>query len=165
MAHRITPRNPRKARRLEVVAARRVGVGKACACGESNPQALIPDSEPPICAKCDREKNKRRTFDDHHPFGKANSPVTISIPVNDHRGRLTVAQYDWPAKTLKNEDGSPLLTAAAMIRGFADIFLYLIDKFLMWIVDMLEHLDTILRKLLGEKYWIKTKLKAFEPEY
>lgn len=164
MAHRIPPRNPRKAHRLEVVATRRVGLGKVCSCGESNPQALIPGSDPPTCAKCDRGKKKRRTFDDHHPFGKANSPITISIPVNDHRGMLTVAQHDWPAKTLENEEGSPLLTAAAMIRGFADIFLYLINKFLLWIADMLEYLDTILRRRLGRKYWIKTKLKAFEPE-
>ena len=106
---------------------------------------------------------KRKTHDNHHPFGIANSPLTISIPVNDHRASLSVAQYDWPQKTLRNEEGSPLLAGAGTIRGFADIFNYLIQEFLLRDADMLELLDTMKEKQLGKKWWKGTKLEAFEP--
>lgn len=60
-------------------------------------------------------------MDDHHVFGKANDPTTIvTVPANDHRAELSVAQQDWPKKTPENPDGSPLLAAAARIRGFVD---------------------------------------------
>jgi hypothetical protein len=52
-------------------------------------------------------------MDAHHVAGKANSPITVPVPVNDHRACLSVAQADWPKSTLMNAHGSPLLAAAA----------------------------------------------------
>jgi hypothetical protein len=116
-----------------------------------------------ICASCDRKRRGQKTSDNHHIFGIANSPLTASIPVNDHRASLSVSQQSWPQDTLENRDGSPLLAAAAKIRGFADFVLYLMQEHLLPIARMLELLDTTLRKKLGTKYWKKMKLKAFEP--
>jgi hypothetical protein len=42
---------------------------------------------------------------DHHIGGRANSDVTMPVPVNDHRD-LTEDQRDWPTATLENRDGS-----------------------------------------------------------
>lgn len=77
-------------------------------------------------------------MDNHHPAGKANNAITIPVPVNDHRADLTVAQQNWPGKTLANPNGSEQLAAAAGIRGFADTSLYLIEKLLLPVAEMLE---------------------------
>jgi hypothetical protein len=79
-------------------------------------------------------------LDNHHPAGKANSPVTIPIPVNDHRAILSVAQFDWPEETLENPNGDPYLRMAASIRGFMDMLAYLVDKLLRPIAEVLEAL-------------------------
>ncbi len=100
-------------------------------------------------------------MDKHHPFGKANSPVTVEVPVNDHRADLNVAQYDWPKQTRENPDGSPLIAAAGCVRGFIDTVVHLIEKGLHWIADMLETADAYLRERLGEKYWLDTPLEVF----
>jgi hypothetical protein len=160
---KLPPRDPIAAHRREVMAARRVGIDNKCSCGESRPEALIPGKDPAICACCDRKRLGRKTSDNHHLFGIANSPLTASIPVNDHRATLTVWQRNWPPETLANSDGSPLLAGAATIRGFIDFVLYLMQERLLPIARMLELLDTIFRRKLGTKYWKKMKLKAFEP--
>ena len=46
----------------KATAARRVGAGAQCACGESRPEALITGSDPTICAECQR---KKRGTDDY----------------------------------------------------------------------------------------------------
>jgi hypothetical protein len=102
-------------------------------------------------------------MDNHHITGKANGPITIGIPVNDHRAELTVAQQDWPAETLENPDGSPLRAGAASIRGFVDTHIYLIKTLLLWIADMLEMLDTFLAPTLGPKWWEDTDFNQFAP--
>jgi hypothetical protein len=142
MARKISPRNPRATYRRKVVAARRFGPSAKCPCGEGRPQALIPGSEPAICAACDRRKRGRRKTDDHHIMGKANGPMILRVPVNDHRGCLSEAQNEWPQKTLTNPDGSPLLTKAASIRGVVDTISYLHEKLLLPAAEMLELLDT-----------------------
>src|SRR5271156_183137 len=126
------------------MAARRIGEGQKCKCGESRTRALIPGSDPMTCAKCDRKSRGKSSRDNHHIAGQANSDATISLPVNDHRAELSEAQCEWPKKTLENPGRSPLLSGAAHLRGFADILLYLIETFLRWIADMLECLDTFL---------------------
>jgi hypothetical protein len=142
---------------------RRAGSGATCACGEARSEALIPESDPKICAKCDREAHGSTARDNHHNFGQSNSETTMSVPVNDHRAILSPAQYKWPDKTLSNPDGSPLLIGAAYIRGFGDTVAYLIDKFLKWVAILLELLDTRLEKKLGRKWWEHT-IKGLEPE-
>jgi hypothetical protein len=75
-------RDPIAAYQREVIAERR-SAGKECACGESRPVALIPGSDPTICAKCDRERKGENPMDEHHVPGQANSPETVPTPVND----------------------------------------------------------------------------------
>jgi hypothetical protein len=116
-----------------------------------------------ICAACKRKKVGKTTQDNHHPAGKANSPITVPVPVNDHRSELSVAQQDWPPETLKNPDGSPLLAAAGRIRGFVDYLIYLSKKFLHWSAEMLEELDRFLKERLGPQWWRGTPLQRFEP--
>jgi hypothetical protein len=164
MPKNLPPRNPRSAYRREAIASRRVGEGRKCSCGEDRPPALIPVSTPLICSACDRKQKEKRTTDDHHIAGQANNPTTISVPVNDHRAEFNARQQDWPNKTLRNPDGSPLLSSAAHIRGFVDTLVYLLRTFLLWIADMLELLDTTLERKLGQKWWKNTKLESFEPK-
>ena len=163
MRQKIRTRDPIAVYRRKTVAARRIGLDVACSCGESRPEALVAGSQPIICAGCLRSANGRSTLDMHHPFGRANSPVTISVPVNDHRARLSVDQADWPKSTLMNAEGSPLLAAAAGIRGFMDTVLYLIEHGLLWIADMLEWLHDFLVKKLGPKYWFHTGFEQYAP--
>src|SRR5438067_996937 len=148
MGQNLPLRDSIAAHRRKALARRRMGVGAACACGEQRPEALIPSSNPVICAVCQRKASGRTTTDNHHFAGKANTPCTIPVPVNDHRARLSVAQADWPKETLTNPHDSPLRAAAASIRGFIDTVQYLIEQGLLWIAGMLETLDEyLLRKL------------------
>ena len=161
MPKKLPQRDPLGVYQRKATAARRVGKDKKCACGETRPQALIAGSNPTRCAACERERRGQTTVDDHHVAGKASSPVTIPVPVNDHRANLSAAQYDWPKETRENPDGSPLLAAAASIRGFADTIVYLIEK-LLWIAEMLEMAHPYLVKKLGLKWWLNMELKKFE---
>jgi len=161
MAKKISERDPIRSNARKTTAARRIGEGQACACGESRPQAL---EKIVMCTACIRISRGMNTADKHHVAGKANSPVTIPIFVNDHRADLSEAQHDWPQETLENPDGSPLRAASACIRGFIDTNLYLIEKLLRWIADMLDILDTFLVTTLGPKWWEKTELNQFQPK-
>ena len=137
---------------------------KCTSCGEARPEALIPGTKPTICAECQRKKNGTTTTDDHHFAGKANSPVTIPIPVNDHRAGLSIAQYDWPKETRENPDGSPLLAAAGCVRGFVDIVIYLIKQGVLWVAELLEKLNAFLVGKIGPKWWIGSPLEQYAPK-
>jgi hypothetical protein len=143
MPRKLPPHNSLAAYRRNAIAARRIGTGRKCRCGESRPEALIPGSSPAICAKCDRKSRKRKPVDDHHVFGKTNSPLTMSIPVNDHRAELSVAQQAWPPKTLENKRRSQSLADAAKIRGFIDTVEYLMHEHLLPVAERRERFDTI----------------------
>ena len=158
-----TPRDPGAAYVRAARRKRRLGPDAKCACGESRPEALISTSNPVTCQKCDREKKGMTTMDNHHPAGKANSPVTVPIPVNDHC-EMSEAQRDWPKRTLENPEGSPLLAAAGCIRGFKDTVLYLLDELVIWIADMLERLDAHLQQKLGPKWWKRTEIADCPPK-
>ena len=164
MDHKIPERDPGAARVRRARSARRVGPGARCACGEARPEALIANRNPMICAACDRKKKGKTTMDDHHPFGKANNPTTIPVPVNDHRADLSSAQYDWPKETRENPDGSPLLAAAACLRGFVDTVVYLIRRGVLWIAEALEWLNAFLLEQLGPQWWVGTALEQFIPK-
>lgn len=163
MARKLPPRDPVREEHHRTMAARRVGTDGKCACGESRPEALIPGSKPIICAECQRKQKEKTMMDAHHVAGRSNSPVTIPVPVNDHRAVLSPAQYDWPKKTLENPDESPLLAGAGCIRGFVDTGIYLMERLLLWTADMLEALDALLSEKLGPKWWCKTDLDKFVP--
>lgn len=165
MAYKPSARDPIAVYQRKAKAKRRIGADRRkCVCGESRPEALMPGRNPMVCAACDRERKGHKIMDDHHPAGEANSSAAIPVPVNDHRAILSPAQYEWSAKTLENPEGSPLLAAAGCIRGFCDTVLYLIEKLLLWIADLLEKLDAYLTHKWEPKWWVSTELKQFEPE-
>jgi hypothetical protein len=118
------------------------------------------------CAKCLRQKKGHTSVDNHHPFAKANDPkTTIPVPVNDHRAELNEAQNDWPKRTRENPDGSPLLAAAGAVRGFIDTIVYLVEKGLSWVAELLEKLDEWATAMHGPKYWVGSPLEPFAPGY
>ena len=165
MKRKIPTRNPRATYARSALASRRVGVGARCErCDEDRPETFNSKSQSRVCANCERKARGQKQFDDHHCFGHANSPLTMSVPVNDHLSDLSVAQYDWPPGTLQNSSKSPLLAHAAFIRGFADINAYLIREFLLRNAELLELLDTETEKKWGKKWWKLRKLKSFEPK-
>ena len=164
MAGKRPPRDPSRALRRKAVAARRVGLDASCSCGENRPEALIRGVRPVTCAACHRALRGYTTMDNHHFAGEANNPAMIPVPVNDHRARLSVDQMDWPRSTLMNAHGSPLLAAAACVRGFIDTVFYLIEEGLLWIPDMLELLDALQVKKLGPQWWVNTEIKRFAPK-
>lgn len=150
--------NPVKAAKRKAVAERRIGVGQACACGESDPLALVKGTNPIVCAKCQRLQAGKNPLDKHHVAGRNNHPATISVPVNDHRAILSAAQYEWPKDMLQNPENSPVMAAAACIRGAVDTIKYVLDTLLSWIVDALRVLDGYLSEKLGPKWWLKSPI-------
>jgi hypothetical protein len=135
-------------------AKRRVGNNAKCTqCPESRPEALIPKSNPRICAGCQRKNQGKAVTDNHHVAGQNNHAATVPVPVNDHRARLSLEQHKWPTRTLRNPDGSPLLAIAACIRGFIDFVEYCIEQFLVWAVAFLEKLDKQLVEKFGPRWW------------
>lgn len=161
MKRRLPIRDPIAAHQRKAVAMRRIGDSTRCECGEARPEALISSGYPLICFACDRTKRGKMSLDNHHVAGKSNSAITIPIPVNDHRARLSVDQYDWPKQTRENPAGSPLLAAAACIRGFSDTNHYLIERLLLTNPEMLESLDAFLVKERGPEWWIGTPLEKY----
>jgi len=160
---KVKPRDPEAAFRRRAIAQRRAGLNAKCNCGETRPEALMRVKTGVICHACKRKQNGMTTKDDHHFAMKANSRITIPIPVNDHAADLNVAQQDWPKQTRENPEGSPLIAAAACIRGFIDTIVYLINKGLHWIADMLETADACLARKLGPQWWKNTELHKFAP--
>jgi|SRR5882762_271527 len=158
------PRDPIAAVEREARAARRVGQGSRCKCGEQRPLALIPGSKPMICAECQRKKLGHRSLDKHHPAGEANDPTKTPIPTNDHRAELNPQQYDWPPETWENRKGSPLRASAACVRGFCETNDYLVASLLIPRAEMLEALDAFLEKRLGPNWWVGTEMEHFAPK-
>jgi len=91
-------------------------------------------------------------MDHHHVAGRSNHRSTIQVPANSHRAILTPDMYDWPKKTRENPTSSPLLIAAACIRGFCNIVSYLIDELIYWIAELLEALHEELAREFGDNY-------------
>jgi hypothetical protein len=162
MSKKIPQRDPEAAYIRRTIAARRTGSRK-CECGEKRPEALIPGTEPTICAECQRRSRGQRTDDHHHVAGASNHPLTVPTPVNDHRADLSTAQHDWPKTTRENRHGSPLLAGAGMIRGFVDYVMYLIRRGLLWAAEILEAADAFLLELLGPAWWQNTPMARFAP--
>lgn len=155
--------DPISADARENAASRRIGNQKQCSCGESRPQALTRDGEETVCAGLANERRGLEPFEEHHPAGKANNPATVRVPINDHRADLSESQRDWPAKTLENAEGSPLLAGAAQVRGYTDTNEYLTRTLLSSNPEMLEKLDEFLEERLGPKWWVGTPLEQFQP--
>jgi hypothetical protein len=75
------------------------------------------------------------------------------VPANDHRADLSVSQYDWPQKTLRNPNKSPLLSFAASVRGHIETVDYLNRALLASLPEMFEALDKHLEEKLGSNWW------------
>jgi hypothetical protein len=164
IAIKVKQRDPEASYRRQTIAQRRAGLNAKCNCGETRPEALIRAKTGVICHACKRKQNGMTTKDLHHFAMKANSPITIPVPVNDHVADLNTAQQDWPKRTRENPDGSPLLAAAGCIRGFIDTIVYLIEKGLYWIAELLETADAYLTNRLGPQWWRETELQKFAPK-
>jgi len=159
------PRDPIAAYERENRAALRIGHGSRCSkCGEVRPLALIPGSEPMICANCQRVELGKSIFDNHHPAGAANNPTTTPIPTNDHRAVLSPKQYEWPPETLKNPSGNPILAGAACMRGYSETGDYLVASLVIPNAEMLESLEAFLKKRLGPNWWVGTEMERFAPK-
>ena len=152
-------RDPIKSYARKQSAKRRVGANAKCACGEHRPEALIKKVIV-MCAECDQLDRGKTPFEYHHVGSKNNSPVTVRVPLNDHRAELSTAQYDWPKRTLENQHRSLLLSAAGCLRGFIDFIHYLIRKLLGWIPPFLEALDECLVGLFGSQWWTSPEFNA-----
>lgn len=127
----------------------------ACSlCGEINQCALVEKTRPILCYACQQKttQNGKSPVENHHIAGQNNSDSTVTLPANDHR-LLSDMQQDWPASTLRNADGSPLLQAAAAVRGWLDILSLIIDRVIGWIPVFLESLDTALCGSFSPTWW------------
>jgi len=156
-------RDPERVYVRRKTAARKVGRRRCATCPERRPQALLPDTDPIICAACERSQRGHSVLDEHHVAGAINSPVTLLVHVNDHRAELSELQNDWPEKTRENPDGSPALAAAGCIRGFVDTVVYLIKKCVLWVAELLEAPDAFLVDAAGRIWWAQTSLSQIVP--
>lgn len=161
MPNKLHHSDPIATAKRKSVAARRVGVGNQCVCGENRPSALIAGSKPMICAECKRRKQGLSVCDKHHVAGRANHQLTIPVPANDHRDVLSEDQYKWPKATRENRDHSPLLAMAACIRGLFATVVLLLKRLLLWIPELLEKLDACLTSYLGSKWWTRKEFADF----
>lgn len=131
-------------------------------CGELDPVALQGAHPDITCYECAARRLGRSGSEQHHVAGHNNSPTTVAIPGNDHRV-LSGMQRDWPEGTLRNPDGSPLLAAAAAIRGWLDMLLLIVQRTVGPVPVFLEALDGALRKKLGDRWWENLELEGVAP--
>lgn len=159
----LTPGSPdpsedvEKVKRLET-RYRMLGTRKpVCAwpgCGETNPFALVGIHPDISCYEHYLLRVGKRPYEAHHVAGQHNSDVTADVPGNDHRV-LSELQRFWPDDTLRNPEHSPLLVAAAAIRGWLDVLRVIIDRGVGWIPEFLEWLNRILVDQYGADWWEK----------
>jgi hypothetical protein len=93
----------------------------------------------------------RHWLEEHHLAGRRNDPRTVLLPGNEHR-ILSELQYLWPLETLRNPDGSPLLWAAALVRGWSNV-LFVVIVVIAGVPVFLEQLDEWLREEIGPRWW------------
>lgn len=124
------------------------------ACSESDPTALTgraPDAV--VCYEHSAVAAGRAWVEGHHLLGAANDPdTTARTPGNDHRV-LNDLQQDWPEETLRNPDASPLIRAAAAIRGWLDVLWVILTRAVAWVPGFLEALDAALIDYVGAGWW------------
>jgi hypothetical protein len=121
-------------------------------CLETDPLALTGAQSNIVCEEHLADRQDNPWTPDHHCSGRANSPVMVPVPANDH-AVVSKVQSLWPRETLRNPKGSPLLRAAAAIRGWLEILRLTIDRTVGWVAPALEELDRLLTKRLGEGWW------------
>jgi hypothetical protein len=125
-------------------------------CLERDPYALTGTFPAIVCYEHQALAHGRPWLEEHHVAGRHNSPVKVPIPGNDHEVTKEL-QLRWPQRTLRNPDGSPLLRAAAAVRGWSDVMRIVLDRVVEPVPGLLEDLDAWLRSVLGERWF-----EAFE---
>ncbi len=128
-------------------------------CGEADPAALHGVHPDVTCYECSARQAGRSPSERHHPAGRRNNQATVPIPGNDHRV-LSDAQRGWPERTLRNPDGSPLLAAAAAIRGWLDVLWLIVQRTVGHVPALLELLDERLRAEYGDRWWEELRLEG-----
>lgn len=121
-------------------------------CTEANALALMRVGDSMLCFECRARLEGKSPFDDHHPMGRHNDPLTVRLPTNDHR-IVSDMQIDWPAQTLRNPEQSPLRKASAALRGWIDVLRLIMYRAIGWIPDFLDGLDEWLTQEQGEQWW------------
>ena len=123
-------------------------------CGETNPFALIGYHPDISCYEHYLLRSGRKPYEAHHVAGQHNSDVKVDVPGNEHR-ILSEYQRFWPEDTLRNPEHSPLLVAAAAIRGWLDVLRVIMERSIGWIPGFLEWLHRILVDIHGADWWVK----------
>ena len=122
-------------------------------CPEEDPLALTGVHPDEMCQEHLADARGKGWLDSHHAAGRSNDPATVAIPANDHARISHGYQALWPRETLRNPDGSPLLRAAAAIRGWLDVLRLMLDHTIAWIPGFLETLDAWLLETIGPGWW------------
>jgi len=123
-------------------------------CPEADPFALIGADPDIVCYEHAADRDSRSWLEQEHPFGQHNDRhFTLPLPGNDHRVRSDY-QVDWPREALRNPEGSPLLRAAATVRGWLDVLRLIIERAAGWVPAFLEWLDAQLVIVHGPRWWI-----------
>ncbi len=123
-------------------------------CAETDPFALTGVDPHILCAEHRADAEGRSWIEGHHVAGRANDPSHVrGIPANDHSVMTLSYQVEWPRETLRNPDGSPLLRAAAAVRGWLDELRLVIERTVGWVPELLERLDAWLREQKGPRWW------------
>ena len=121
-------------------------------CNETDPRALTSVYPTIVCYEHAQLARGRAWVEEDHLSGRHNDSTTAPLPGNDHRVRSEM-QIVWPRETLRNPDGSPLLQAAASLRGWLDVLRLMLERTVGWIPAFLEALDAWLRTRLGGRWW------------
>jgi hypothetical protein len=146
----IDDRDERREQRLRQLGTRSP---RCRACAETDPFALFGVHPDIVCDECRAIEQGRSPVEGHHVSGRANDPDdVIDLPGNDHRA-LSAAQLGWPAETLRNPNGSPLLRAAAAIRGWLEVLALILDRTVGWVPGFLEWLEAALGTAIGPAWW------------
>jgi hypothetical protein len=121
-------------------------------CTETDPLALTGIAPAILCYEHRQLADGKAWVEQDHRSGQHNHPATVGIPANDHR-ILSAMQQSWPRDTLRNPDGSPLLKAAASVRGWLDLLRVIVARTVGWVPAFLETLDQWLRDRIGDPWW------------
>ena len=121
-------------------------------CTETDPLALTGAEPNIVCHEHLADQQDRSWTEEHHYSGRASSAEKGPIPADDH-AVVSGMQSLWPRETLRNPEGSPLLRAAAAIRGWLDVLRMVVDRTVGWIPGALEALHVLLCERLGPRWW------------
>ena len=108
-------------------------------------------------------RKERKPTESHHIGGEANSPISVEVPITDHR-MLSDAQYEWPPGAAA-EPGwqarcwplAGLLQRCGRLRRRADCQRHSLHR------NFLRKLDTWLREQCRPLWWKGTDFDGWQP--